>query len=116
VDGPLTVYDLERLPRLPRVLVLSACDTGLSQVRPGEEVQGLAAALLTLGADAVVASVAPVADDLGAAFAVDLHRQLVAGLGAPAALAAVGGRWLSRGPREAITAASFVCFGGGPPG
>src|SRR6185312_6088185 len=39
-DGPLTVYDLETLSSPPPVLVLSACDTGLSQVRPGEEVQG----------------------------------------------------------------------------
>src|SRR5664280_2581119 len=42
-DGPLMVYDLEMLRAAPRQLVLSACDSGLSDVRPGGELMGLAA-------------------------------------------------------------------------
>ncbi len=38
-DGPLTVYDLERLERPPALLILSACESGLSGVRPGDEVR-----------------------------------------------------------------------------
>jgi tetratricopeptide (TPR) repeat protein len=112
-DGPLTVYDLETLRTPPRTLVLTACDVGLSRVHSGEEVQGFAAALLTLGARAVVASVAPVADDLAAALAVDLHRELRDHDRVAPALSAVQHRWRRNGPREAATAASFVCFGGG---
>ncbi len=48
-DGVLTVYELEQLRRPPQVVVLSACQSGLSAVRPGDELMGLVAALLTLG-------------------------------------------------------------------
>jgi hypothetical protein len=115
-DGPLTGYDVEGLARPPRVVVLSACDAGLAGVRSGEEVQGLVAALLTLGTRAVVAAVAPVADDLTAAFALDLHARLSVGEPPPSALAQVQRDWCGRGLREAVTATSFVCFGGGGAG
>ncbi|HLY82247.1 MAG TPA: CHAT domain-containing protein, partial [Acidimicrobiales bacterium] len=61
-DGPLTVYDLERLDRAPDVIVLSACQSGLSAVRPGDELMGLAAVLFSLGTRTLVASVIPVPD------------------------------------------------------
>jgi CHAT domain-containing protein len=114
-DGPLTGYDLEGLTRPPRAVVLSACDAGLTGVRSGEEVQGLVAALLALGTGTVIAAVAPVADDLTAGFALELHACLAAGLPPASALARVQQDWAGRGVREAVTAASFVCFGGGRP-
>ena len=61
-DGSLTVYDLERLTRAPAVVVLSACDSGVSAVRPGDELLGLLSSLFALGTDAVVASAVPVPD------------------------------------------------------
>ena len=114
-DGPLTGYDLEGLPSPPRTVVLSACDAGLTGVRSGEEVQGLVAVLLALGTGAVIAAVAPVADDLTAQFALDLHARLADGVPPPSALAEVQRSWSGRGVREAVTATSFVCFGGGRP-
>ncbi len=111
-DGPLTGYDLEALATPPATVVLSACDAGLTGVRSGEEVQGLVAVLLGLGTRAVVAAVAPVADDLTAAFALDLHARLGSGAPPAAALAAVQRDWSARGVRAAVTATSFVCFGG----
>ena len=114
-DGPLTGYDLEGLASPPRTVVLSACDAGLTGVRSGEEVQGLVAVLLALGTGAVIAAVAPVADDLTAAFALDLHARLADGVPPPSALAEVQQDWSGRGVREAVTATSFVCFGGGRP-
>ena len=63
-DGPLTVYDLERIRRAPRRLVLSACDSGLSAVHPGDELMGLAGAVFSLGTATLIASVVPVADDV----------------------------------------------------
>src|SRR5919199_284596 len=48
-DGPLTVYDIEALARAPRRLVLSACESGLSSVRPGDELMGLTASLAAIG-------------------------------------------------------------------
>ena len=48
-DGPLTVYDLEAMARPPGWIVLSVCDTGCSEVHPGDELMGTSAALLSLG-------------------------------------------------------------------
>jgi hypothetical protein len=107
-DGPLTVYDLEGLARAPRRLVLSACDSGLSGVRPGDELMGLAGALFALGMSTLVASVVPVPDAATKELMLALHQRLQAGLGPAAALA---GAQAASG-RDAV-AASFVCFGAG---
>src|SRR5262249_22531888 len=58
-DGPLNVYDLQRLRRAPELVVLSACDLAISGVHPGDELLGLAAALLGLGTRPLVPSVLP---------------------------------------------------------
>jgi hypothetical protein len=60
-DGPLTVYDLERLRRGPRQLVLSSCDSGLSR-RSAPTRCSLASSLIPLGTAAILASVVPVND------------------------------------------------------
>jgi CHAT domain-containing protein len=105
-DGPLTVYDLERLRRAPRTIMLAACDSGLSPVRPGDEMTGLASALLAVGAGAVVAPLLPLPDEVSGALAHCWH-QLVSSGGSPAqALAAV--RDQCGGP-----AAALVCLGYG---
>jgi hypothetical protein len=107
-DGPLTVYELEGLTRAPGLVVLSACQSGLSAVRPGDEVLGLVAALLALGAKTVIASVLPVDDYATAELMVALHVRLASGQAPAAALA--GARTESD---DAVIAASFVCFGAG---
>ena len=102
-DGPLYVHDLDRLRRGPRLLVLSACEAGLSGVRPGDELMGLTAALLGCGTATLIASVVPVPDDRTAAVMTALHSGLRAGLAPSAALAAAqadDGQQLG-----------FVCFG-----
>jgi CHAT domain-containing protein len=110
VDGPLTVYDLSALRRPPRLLILSACDTGLSTVHPGDELQGLSAALLGLGTRAVVASLGPVDDDATRQLMVTLHGRLRAGVGAATALAEAQA---ALDPAYDTTGASFVCLGAG---
>jgi tetratricopeptide (TPR) repeat protein len=108
-DGPLTVYDLEGLRRAPRRLVLSACDSGLSGVRPGDELMGLAGALFALGMGTLVASVIPVPDAATRELMIAFHERLQAGLPPAHALAAV--QAASAG--DAAVSASFVCFGAG---
>jgi CHAT domain-containing protein len=103
-DGPLTVYDLERVRRGPRLLVLSACDSGLSAVHPGDELMGLASAVFSLGTSTLVASVVPVADDVTKALMLELHADLVKGRSPSVALAAAQRR---------VAADGFVCFGAG---
>jgi CHAT domain-containing protein len=106
-DGPLTVYDLEGLELAPRRLVLSACDAGLSGVRPGDELMGLAGALFALGMSTLVASVIPVPDAATTRLMLALHQGLQAGAGPAEALAH------ARSGQDPAVAASFVCFGAG---
>lgn len=87
-DGPLYVHDLDRLRQAPRLLVLSACEAGLSAVSPGDELMGLAAALLGKGTATLVASVVPVPDEPTSKVMAALHAGLRAGLRPAAALAA----------------------------
>jgi Tfp pilus assembly protein PilF len=105
-DGVLTVYELEQLRHPPRVVVLSACQSGLSAVHPGDEMMGLVAALLTLGTQAVVASVVPVEDRSSEALMVALHQRLRAGDGPAVALAA------AQAAVAGTVGLSYVCFGG----
>jgi CHAT domain-containing protein len=86
-DGPLFGHDLTRLRRAPRRIVLSACDSGRSAVRPGEEVLGLATALLGRGTSTVFASVLPVPDDRAVGLVTALHAGLAAGHDPAVALA-----------------------------
>jgi hypothetical protein len=101
-DGQLTVYDLERIRRAPRRMILSACDSGLSAVHPGDELMGLAGAVFSLGTSTLIASVVPVADDVTKALMVELHRELCTGVSPTSALAKA---------QEQVSGDGFVCFG-----
>jgi tetratricopeptide (TPR) repeat protein len=111
-DGPLTAYDLERLPRLPRLVILAACDSGRLVVRAGDELLGLAATLLSRGANQIVAAVVPVPDAETTPLMVELHRLLAAGEPPPAALAAAQEKVARDASPAAAAAAGFVCLGG----
>lgn len=78
-DGPWFGYDVELLPRLPGLVVLSACELGRSTVRASEELVGMTAAWLHAGVRCVVAAPAALSDDLAAATLPALHRGLAAG-------------------------------------
>jgi CHAT domain-containing protein len=103
-DGPLNVYELQQLRRAPEVVVLSACDLALSQTHPGDELLGLAAALLGMGTRTIVASVVPVPDAAARRVMLAFHGHLLSGLTPAAALA--------RAQVHARTA-GFVCLGSG---
>src|SRR5205085_3662887 len=97
-DGPVTVYDFEALRRAPATLVLSACESGLSDVRPGDELMGLASVLLALGTNVLVASIIPVPDEATRALMCVFHERLAAGEPAAQALAAAQAPFASDGP------------------
>lgn len=84
-DGPVFAHEL-RAPLAAELVILSACDVGRSRGRVGDEPLGLAAALLGLGVQCVVAATNPVHDDVAAAAMVDLHRRLVDGVDVATAL------------------------------
>ncbi|HEV2634783.1 MAG TPA: CHAT domain-containing protein [Actinocrinis sp.] len=102
-DGPLTVYDLEQLGQCPEILVLSACDTALSGIRPGDELMGVASAVFALGTRTLIASVAPVADNAAPELMIALHRALAGGL-EPAQALALAGSAVPHAP-------GFICLG-----
>jgi hypothetical protein len=52
--GPLLGYDLQQLTNPPRMVVLSCCDLGLADVRPGDETLGMATALLAAVSSTVI--------------------------------------------------------------
>jgi CHAT domain-containing protein len=110
-DGDLTVYDLEHLGGAPRVIVLSACESGVSAARPGDELLGLVTALCSLGTDAVVASVVPVPDLDTTSCMVELHRGLASGATPAAALAAARSSVDNSTPTGFVTSLAFSCFG-----
>jgi hypothetical protein len=110
-DGPLTVYDLERLDRVPQLVVLAACDSGRPFVLAGDELLGLSATFLAQGARQIVASVAPIPDAETAPLMAALHRELVAGYPASAALALAQQRIAAGDTAAMAAAAGFICMG-----
>jgi CHAT domain-containing protein len=110
-DGMLTVFDLEKLHQAPRLVVLAACDVGTAAVSAGDELLGLAAALQRAGADGVVASLVPVADETVVAMMVELHRGVAAGRSVAGALAAARAAVVADHPAAVAARASFACFG-----
>jgi tetratricopeptide (TPR) repeat protein len=108
-DGHVTVYDLERLRRLPKRLVLSSCESGLSAVHAGDELMGFTAAVFALGTNTVIAAVVPVPDEATKGLMLRLDEALRAGMEPARAL-------LHARPKDAfmsVAGAAFVCFGAG---
>jgi hypothetical protein len=103
-DGPLLGYDLQHAVPAPRMVILSSCDLGLTDIRPGDETFGMVTALLSAGSSTVVASVARVADEAAMAVMTRYHRGITGRQSPAAALAAA---------LVADPAAGFVCFGAG---
>ncbi|KAA9107882.1 CHAT domain-containing protein [Microbacterium rhizomatis] len=91
-DGALFGYDIDRMPRPPSTVVLSACEVGRSSVRWGEEAIGMTRIWLHAGTRAVVATPVVVADDEACELLGAMHAELAAGLPAAEALAAASGR------------------------
>jgi CHAT domain-containing protein len=104
VDGPLYAYEIDPAAGLAGCVVLSACEAGLTTLRPGDESLGLAHVLLQLGTGSVIAGVARVGDDVSARLMETVHRAMAGGTDAASALADA--------QREVNDGApAFVCFG-----
>ncbi|GIF22127.1 hypothetical protein Ate02nite_48570 [Paractinoplanes tereljensis] len=109
-DGPLTVYDLERLHRAPYHVVLSSCDSAVGAPSGADELLGIVTALISLGSAGVLASVVRVDDPSTVPLMVDLHHHLRQGAGLSQAhlLARQAAR---PDPARRITADSFIPLG-----
>jgi tetratricopeptide (TPR) repeat protein len=111
-DGPLTVYDFERLRRAPYRLVLSSCDSGVPAPAGADELLGLVSSLLPLGTAGIIAAIVPLNDTAVVPMMVDLHRFLRAGQTLAEALYHVR-RGLTGDPVQLATAASLMTLGAG---
>ncbi len=95
-DGILTALEAASLDLWgTKLVVLSACDTGVGEVKNGEGVYGLRRALLLAGCETQVMSLWPVADRATQRYMVDYYRRLQRGAGRADALRAVQLKMLS---------------------
>lgn len=121
VDGAVRVSDLALQRLTAEVAVFSACDTASGREIASEGLVGIGSTVLSRGARAVVASLWPVADEVGARLMTEFYRHLLRdSMSAPAALAAAMRTVVSReGVRDPALWASFqvsvVALGPGGP-
>lgn len=85
-DEWVTVNDLYELQLRSALVVLTGCETGMSQVAPGDELLGLTRAFLAAGAATLVVSLWPVHDESAAEWVGEFYRHLGAGLSPAAAV------------------------------
>jgi tetratricopeptide (TPR) repeat protein len=83
-----------------RLVILSACDTAAGEVRRHEGVLSLARTFLSAGADAVLATLWPVDDEMSSRFAIDVHRGLVRGMDRSTAVASARDAARARAPGD----------------
>lgn len=103
--GPWFGYDIDQLPQVPSVVLLSACELGRSTVRGAEELVGMTTAWLHAGTRCVIASPTAVNDDVAADLLPRVHRGLAAGEAPSEALATA--------MAESSGLAAFACYGSG---
>ncbi len=108
-DGLLFGYDFAPNPNLPGHVVLSSCDVGQTDDRPGGEPLGLVAALVRSGVPTVVTGTSRVADSVAEATMVQYHRRLKDGQAPAVALAAA----VAHATAATGLPAPFSCFGAG---
>jgi len=89
VDGAVRVADLSLQTLTADVAVFSACDTALGKEVLSEGLVGIGSTTLARGARAVVASLWPVSDEIGARLMTEFYRHLLHdSMSPPAALGA----------------------------
>jgi CHAT domain-containing protein/Tfp pilus assembly protein PilF len=96
-DGGVTVEDLLAAGPAPGVLVLSGCVTGLSDRKPGDELIGLAQAMLRRGTRAVIATLWETFDESSALFFEHFYQALMSEAPVNEAMA-IARHYLATGP------------------
>lgn len=100
-DGILTALEASGLNLWGTKLVtLSACDTGVGEVRNGEGVYGLRRALVLAGAETLVMSLWPVSDYITRELMTNYYKNLKQGMGRGAALRQVQSEMLKDKDRQ----------------
>jgi CHAT domain-containing protein len=112
-DGILTALEVTGLDLWgTKLVVLSACDTGVGEVKTGDGVHGLRRALVLAGSETQVMSLWPVSDRGTRELMIKYYRALQAGQGRSEALRRVQLRMLSNPQRQhPYYWASFIVSG-----
>lgn len=116
-DGFLQSYEIYKLSlRRTRLVVLSACQTGIEREYGGEGAVGVARPFLVAGAASVVASLWPVDTDASADLMINFHQQRRRGAVPATEALRRAQRQMARGPdaryRHPYYWAPFVVIGG----
>lgn len=85
-DGWLTVRDSYNLDLKCGLVALSACETGVNKVAPGDELIGLARGFLSAGAPTLLLSLWTVDDEATAELMASFYKRLLGGQGPAGAL------------------------------
>jgi len=112
-DGILTAFEVSGLPLWgTKLVVLSACDTGVGEVKTGDGVYGLRRALVLAGSESQIMSLWPVDDRTTRDLMIDYYKALQAGEGRGEALRNIQLKML-RGPKRKHPAywAGFIQLG-----
>jgi CHAT domain-containing protein len=109
-DGWLTVRDTYNLDLKCGLAALSACETGVNEVAPGDELIGLARGFFSAGAPTLLLSLWSVDDEATAELMASFYRLLLAGNNPAAALRAAQLRLLEKQPHPFFWS-PFMIFG-----
>jgi CHAT domain-containing protein len=112
-DGILTALEASGLNLWgTRLVTLSACDTGVGEVKNGEGVYGLRRAFVLAGAESLIMSLWPVSDNVTRELMTNYYKGLKQGLGRGEALRQVQLQMLKRkGRQHPFYWASFIQSG-----
>jgi CHAT domain-containing protein/tetratricopeptide (TPR) repeat protein len=109
-DAALTVRDAYELTLNCRLVALSACETGISAVAPGDELIGLARGFFAAGAPSLLVSLWRVDDATTAALMTGVYQRILDGEGVASALRAAQCELLRQHPHPFLWS-SFALFG-----
>jgi CHAT domain-containing protein len=100
-DGILSARELSRLDlRGTWLVVLSACDTGLGELRNGEGVLGLRRGFVQAGAQNLLMTLWPISDKWSVEIMKSFYEKAMATGDAPQAMAEVQAEWLAKLRKE----------------
>ncbi len=109
-DGWVTARDISSHKLKARIVTLSACETGLSQVYAGDETLGLVRGFLIAGASSLIASLWTVNDNSAAPLMSDMYSELQLGATPAASLQKAQINFIKRGEHPYLWA-PFVAIG-----
>ena len=110
-DGPFTVHDIRRLAGPVQRWILASCDLGSSDGPGGPDLEGIVAALFSVGAGAVIAAGVEVPDNTTTNLMVALHTRLASGESMTQSLHHARRQLDSTDPKERAVQLAFTCFG-----